>query len=98
MLVVLMILMLQTAGVSVAQGIALTIAGGVAPFVAQVLKKWSRLNGPYAMLLAAAVSAAIALVASFIAGDWHTIGDLVKNAAAVFGLATVVYHLIPQSS
>lgn len=96
----LLVLLQAVAGVTVAQGIALTIAGIVAPFIAQVIKNWTGAGGAWAMLLACAVSAAIAIAASFIAGDVHSVSDVVKNAMAVFGVATVVFHLLigPKSS
>lgn len=85
--------LLQAAGVSAAQGIALTFAGIIAPIIAQVIKNWTNAGGVWAMLLAALVAGVIAIVASFIVGDWHTFGDLVKNAVAVFGVATIVFHI-----
>lgn len=85
--------LLEAASVSAAQGIALTIAGVVAPIVAQLIKRWGGVAGRWALALALAVSAAVALVALYMAGEVHSFGDVVKNIAAVFGIATVVFRL-----
>jgi len=76
-----------------AEGIALGIAGVVAPLLAQLIKKWSGTSGNVALGISIAVSAVIAVVAAFVSGDVHDIGELVKSAGTVFGIATVVFKL-----
>ena len=98
--VVLLFLLVEAAGVSAAQGIALTIAGIIAPIIAQGIKNLTGAGGVWAMVLAAVVSGVVAIAASFIVGDWHTVGDLIKNAMTVLGVATVVFHVFigPKST
>jgi hypothetical protein len=92
LLLVLVITALFLEVVSVSQGIALGIATVVGPILSQVLKNWIGTTGFKAVLLAAFVSGALAVAATFIAGEAHSIGDIVKNASAVFGLATILYR------
>jgi hypothetical protein len=89
-----MLLLLTVLGVG-AQGIALTIAGVIVPLVTHAVK--GRASGTWALLIAVGVSGVIALAATAIAGDIHSVGDVVKNASAVFGVATVVYKLFTAS-
>lgn len=88
------LLVLAADGVSVAEGIATGIAGVVAPILAQVLKRMVGVSGLWALLLSVAVSAAIAVASMYMAGAVNTFGELVQQAAAVFGIATVVYKLV----
>ena len=85
---------LATGDVSAAEGIAIGMAGVVAPFVAQGLKRWGNIAGNRALVLAIAVSAAIALAALYVSGEITSVADVVRNIAAVFGIATVVFRLI----
>lgn len=80
-----------------AEGIAIGIAGTVAPILAQVVKKLTGASGAVAMLLTVVVSAAIALLSLYLAGEIHTFGDVVTNAMAVFGIATVVFKLVSSA-
>ena len=88
-------LLLQATGeVSVAEGIATGIAGFVAPLLVQVLKKLTDTSGFKALLISVAVSAAVALVAMYVAGEIASVGDAVKQITSVFGIATIVYNAI----
>jgi len=80
-----------------AESIAIGIAGFVAPILAQFAKRLTGASGNVAMLLTVGVSAAIALVSLYVAGEIHSVGDVVKQAMAIFGIATVLYKLFtPQ--
>jgi hypothetical protein len=76
------------------QAIALSISSVVAPLLSQVLKRLTGASGFAAVAVAAVVAAVIAIVATYIAGEAHTFGDFVKNASAVFGVATLVYRAV----
>jgi hypothetical protein len=74
------------------QAIALLVASAAGPFVAEAIKRWAGTSGFKAVLIAAAVSGLLAIGATFISGDAHSFGDVVRNASAVFGLATLLYR------
>lgn len=76
---------------SVAEGLALTIAGVIAPIVTQLLKHLTDASGRLALIITVVVSAVVALLALYLSGEIHGIGDVLKQIGAVFALATVVY-------
>src|SRR5882724_3437715 len=92
LLILFVITVLFLEAVSASQGIALGIATVVGPILSQLLKNWIGTSGFKAVLLAAVVSGTLAVAATFIAGEAHSVGDIVKNASAVFGLATILYR------
>lgn len=94
MLKAFLIVILFQVAVSVSQGIALAIAGVIAPILAELLKRWTGASGFTAVILAAAVSAVIAIAATFLAGEAHSLSDVVRNVGAVFALATLVYRAV----
>jgi hypothetical protein len=75
-----------------AQGVALFLAGLIAPVLTQVFK--GSLSGRLALAVSIVVSAVIAVAASYIAGDIHNVAELIKNGVVVFGLAQLVYQTI----
>lgn len=76
-----------------AEMIATTIAGIVAPILAQLAKRLFGTTGVGSLILAIVVSAITAVGALWYAGEIHTFGDVLKQISAVFGIATVVYKL-----
>ena len=75
-----------------AKGIALFIAGLVATGLTQLFK--GNLSGRMALTLNVVLSAVIAVVASYAAGDIQNWQELVKNATVIFGLAQLVYQYL----
>lgn len=84
--------------VSTGEGIAIAIAGVLAPILAQFMKGLTGASGLWALLVAIVASGVVAIVAMFIAGEARTIGDFIQNISAVFGIATVVYKLIAAAN
>jgi hypothetical protein len=80
------------------QAIALGISAVVAPILSQVLKRMTGVSGFAAVAVAAVVAAVIAIVATYIAGEAHTVGEFIKNASAVFGVATLVYRAVTAAT
>lgn len=75
-----------------AQGIALVVAGLLAPLLTQWFKgNW---EGRFALAVAVGVSAMVAVGASYAAGEVRTWSELIKNATVVFGIAQLVYQAI----
>jgi hypothetical protein len=90
--VTIFILLLVFFEVSKAEGIATGIAGFVAPMLAEVVKRVTGASGFTAIVVTVVVSAAIAVVSLYMAGEIHSVGDVIKQAMAIFGVATVVYR------
>jgi len=95
-----------------AEVIALAIAGFVAPFIIDVLKRWWGLQDEKALWFAFACSVIIACLATTLAGvfkpgsgwglvDWSdplkAIAQIAAMAGPVFTLATLVYWRILKS-
>lgn len=79
---------------STGEGVGTAVAGFIAPFMAQWIKKKFGASGGWALAITVAVSAVVAVGAMFYAGELHTFGDVVQNVASVFGVATIVYKLL----
>jgi hypothetical protein len=77
--------------VSNAEGLATGIAGLVAPILAQIVKRLTGADGTAALVVTVVVSAAIAVGSLYLAGEIHGFGDVLKQAMAVFGIATLLY-------
>ena len=75
-----------------AQATALGIAAVVFPILTHLIK--GKATGMAALLIAVAVSAAIAVAATYMAGDLHNLGDLAKNAGSIFALGTILYKSV----
>ena len=85
-----------------AEQLALFVAGLIAPFLTQLLKKWfGDLEAKPALWVSFGASAALAAVALFLTGGFKIACDLgnpltcitgiVEAIGVVFGLATVIY-------
>lgn len=79
--------------VTTANALATAIAGLVAPVLTQILKNAVGWSDAAALALTVAVSTAVAVTAMWLAGEIQSFGEMAKQAAAVFGLATLVYKL-----
>lgn len=90
-------LVILQATVSVSQGVALTVAGIVAPILSQLLKRFTGMSGNVALGVTILVCAAITIGAMYFTGDIHTVGDVAKQIGTVFAIATVVYKVFLPS-
>lgn len=82
----------QNQTVSPAEGIAIGIAGVAAPLLAQLVKRLFGASGFTAVIVSFIASAAIAVVAMYMAGEIHSFGDVVKQVGAVFALSQLIYR------
>jgi hypothetical protein len=78
---------------STAEGSATLIAGVIAPMLAQLVKKLFGASGHGALAVTVVVAALVAIGAMYVAGEIHSVGDVVKQITAVFGIATIVYKM-----
>lgn len=76
-----------------AEGAATMIAGLAAPIVAQLVKRAFGASGLGALAVTVVASALVALGALYMAGEIHSVGDVLKQITAVFGIATIVYKI-----
>jgi hypothetical protein len=79
---------------STAEGAATLIAGLVAPIVAQAAKRLFGASGLGALAVTVVASALVAIAAMYWAGEIHSVGDALKQAMSIFGMATLVYKIV----
>jgi predicted membrane-bound mannosyltransferase len=82
------------------QQLALTLAGIVAPFIVQLIRKYfgvHALKDWVAQAIVLVVSVVLAVIAGLITGELETATDVISAAGQVFAVATLVYKSILQN-